>query len=127
MGRINSRMKGKRGELAAVKAWKHDGGYQNTYRTNQFCGKAGDSDIVVPELNFHIEVKVVERLNIDDALAQAERDRLPGQTPLVMHKKNGTEWRITMSFTDWLEVLHGEYPDNETIEEPPKNDNTDSI
>ena len=107
---MNSRAKGKRGELAAVKAWKAAG--YDAHRSQQFCGKAGDSDVVVKALPWlHCEVKCVERLNIDDALAQAERDRQVNTLPIVMHKKNFTGWKVTMSFDDCLTDLHGDLPD----------------
>lgn len=106
---MNSRNKGKRGELAAVKEWKAAG--YDAHRTQQFCGKGGDSDLVVKDLPWlHVEVKNAERLNIDDALAQAERDRRLWTIPLVMHKKNFTGWKVTMSFEDWLKILHGDLP-----------------
>lgn len=106
---MNSRQKGKRGELAAVKAWKA-AGYE-ARRSQQFCGTGGDSDVVVADLPWlHCEVKCVERLNIDDALAQAERDHLPGTIPVVMHKKNFTNWKITMDFENWLRVLNQDLP-----------------
>ena len=85
MGRINSRQKGKRGELAACSAWREEGWAAR--RSQQFCGKGGDSDIIVDDLPaaLHVEVKCVERLQLDDALTQAQRDATPGSTPIVMH------------------------------------------
>tara|TARA_Y100000593_G_scaffold52472_1_gene98541 strand:- start:3753 stop:4094 length:342 start_codon:yes stop_codon:yes gene_type:complete len=112
MGKINSRQKGKRGELAACKAWREEG--WEARRSQQFCGRNGDAaDILVENLpaNLHIEVKAVERLNIDDALDQASRDASPGSTPIVMHKKNFTSWKVTLSFEDFCGLLRGDLLD----------------
>ena len=111
MARINSRQKGKRGELAACKAWREEG--WDARRSQQFCGKGGESaDILVKcPANLHVEVKCVERLNIDDALDQAHRDASPGSTPIVMHKKNFTGWKVTMSHADFCCLLRGDLLD----------------
>lgn len=54
----NSRRKGKAGELEAVH-YLRDIGFPDARRSQQFCGKAGDSDITCPETipNVHIECK----------------------------------------------------------------------
>jgi len=128
MGRINSRMKGKRGELAACSAWREEG--WEARRSQQFCGKGGESaDILVEDLpaNLHIEVKCVEKLNLENAMDQARRDAAPGSTPIVMHKRNNTPFKITLLFEDFCSLLRSDLLDEtETIEEPPKNDNTNS-
>jgi len=112
MGKINSRQKGKRGELAACKAWRSEG--WESRRSQQFCGRGGESaDILVEGLKvpLHIEVKCVERLNVDDALQQATDDASPGSIPIVMHKKNFTGWKITMSHADLCCLLRGDWLD----------------
>lgn len=55
---INSRQKGKRGELAAVDFLKSLG-FTDARRSQQFCGAAGDADVVCPSSlpNVFIEVK----------------------------------------------------------------------
>ena len=128
MGKINSRQKGKRGELAACSAWREEG--WEARRSQQFCGKGGESaDILVQGLpcSLHIEVKCVERLQLETAMDQARRDAAPGSTPIVMHKRNNTPFKITLLFEDFCSLLRGDLLDEtETIEEPPKNDNTNS-
>lgn len=72
--RINSREKGKRGELEVVRPLKKYG-WQEARRTAQHCGNnpEGAADVVgLPGI--HIEVKRVEHLNIDDAMEQSRRD-----------------------------------------------------
>ena len=54
----------------------------------------------------HVEVKRVERLNIEDAMSQARRDsQRSGRVPIVAHRKNHCEWLITMTAEDWFEML----------------------
>ena len=65
-------------------------------RSQQYAGANGDADVVgVPGL--HIECKRVERLNIDNALAQATKDARDGEIPIVFHRKNRTKWKVTLS------------------------------
>ena len=52
----------------------------------------------------HIEVKRRERLNITEAMEQAERDaeRFADGAPAVFHRKNKSPWLVTMRLSDWL-------------------------
>jgi Holliday junction resolvase len=98
---MNSRNKGKRGELEVAHLLQKYG--YETRRGQQFSGANGDADVVgLPGI--HIEVKRVEKLNIDDALQQSIRDAKEAEVPIVMHRKNRTEWKITMRFEDWMEM-----------------------
>ena len=106
---INSKQKGKRGELAVAKILR-DFGFE-ARRSQQFSGKEGDADVVgVPML--HLEVKNVEHLNLDKAMEQSESDAhaeflKTGKpvVPVVVHKKNRTDWKITMMFKDFLDMF----------------------
>lgn len=90
---MNSRQKGKRGELDAAKALK-EYGYE-TRRGQQFSGANGDADVVgLPGI--HLEVKRVEKLNISEAMQQSIRDARDGELPVVMHRKNRETWLVTM-------------------------------
>lgn len=98
----NGRQKGKRGELELANRLKELG--LTARRTQQFCGREGTSDVVCEELSFyHLEVKRVERLNIDEAFSQAVRD-CGERTPVVVHRRNQKPWLVTMSLEDWLEI-----------------------
>lgn len=100
---INSRQKGKRGELALVKMLNERG--FSTRRSVQYNGKAEDGDADVVGLDgIHIECKAVERLNIHEAMEQAEHDRRIDAIPVVMHKKNRKGWLVTMNLEDWLDL-----------------------
>ena len=52
----------------------------------------------------HIECKRVERLNILDAIAQAVHDAKDGLFPAVFHRRNRSEWLVTMRLSDWIEI-----------------------
>ena len=100
---INSKRKGKVGELELAKKLREYG--FETRRSVQYCGANGDADVMgLPGI--HIEVKRVERLNIYDAVDQAKRDSLPFSTqlPAVFHRKNNCEWLVTMTLPDWIEL-----------------------
>lgn len=98
---MNSRTKGKRGELEAAHILKKHG--YDTRRGQQFAGINGDADVVgLPYI--HLEIKRVEKLNIDDALQQSIRDAKDAEIPVVMHRKNRTEWKVTMLFEDWIKM-----------------------
>lgn len=98
---MNSRDKGKRGELEAAHLLKEYG--YDARRGQQYAGANGDPDVVgLPGI--HLEIKRVEKLNIDDALSQSIRDAKEEEVPVVMHRKNRTEWKITMRFADWIEM-----------------------
>ncbi len=98
---MNSRNKGKRGELEAAHLLKKHG--YDARRGQQYAGSNGDPDVVgLPDI--HLEIKRVEKLNIDDALSQSIRDARDTEIPVVMHRKNRTEWKITMLFDDWINM-----------------------
>lgn len=52
----------------------------------------------------HIECKRVEALNIYKAIEQAKNDAREDETPVVMHRKNSSEWLVTMRFDDWMKL-----------------------
>lgn len=77
-------------------------------RTSQYCGKSGDASDVVGLPGIHIECKFVERLNVREALRQANRDAKPGLLPGVFHKTSNAEWLVTMSLSDFMKIYRGE-------------------
>jgi hypothetical protein len=104
MPKINSKQKGKTGELELAHILQ-DHGY-DARRTQQFCGKAGDADCVgLPGI--HIESKRVEALNIEKAIDQAISDAKNGDMPTVFHRKNRRPWLVTMLLDDWLKLYKG--------------------
>ena len=67
----------------------------------------------IPDLvglpGIHVEVKRVERLNISQAMNQAERDseRFQDGAPTVFHRRNREPWLVTMRLSDWLKLYKG--------------------
>lgn len=98
---MNSRNKGKRGELEIANILKSYG--YNTRRGQQYCGVSGDADVIgLPGI--HIEVKRVEKLNIDNAIEQATGDARFGEIPTVFHRKDRKQWLVTMPLVEWMEL-----------------------
>ena len=98
---MNSRNKGKRGELELANLLKSYG--YDARRGVQYSGINGDADVVgLPGI--HIECKRVEKLNIETAMDQSIRDARYGEVPTVMHRKNGKQWLVTMTLVDWIEM-----------------------
>lgn len=102
--KINSKIKGKTGELEFSKVC-HKHGFSNVRRAQQYCGGSTDSADCIGLQGVHIEVKRVEKLNIDKAMQQATDDMLATDDlryPIVAHRKNRKEWLITMYADDWF-------------------------
>ena len=98
---MNSRAKGARGERELARILRGYG--YDCRRGQQYCGANGDADVIgLPGI--HIECKRVERLNIDEAMLQAIRDRREGEFPAVFHRKNNGKWMVTMLLDDWQEI-----------------------
>lgn len=93
---MNSRQKGKRIELELVHKLKEVFGWESVARSQQYCGRAGDSDLQAPEApTLFIESKGVQNLNLHRAMEVAV-SQAGGMTAVVCHKKNRTGWLVTM-------------------------------
>lgn len=98
---MNSRQKGARGERELSRLLRQYG-YESR-RGQQYSGANGDADVIgLPGV--HIECKRVERLNISEAMQQAQRDAREGEAPAVFHRKNREQWLVTMPFDDWIKL-----------------------
>ena len=98
---INSKAKGKRGEIEIARMLREYG--YDCRRGQQYCGANGDADVVgLPGL--HLEIKRVEKLNVETALRQAETDAKPGEIPALMHRANREEWKVTLRLKDFMEI-----------------------
>lgn len=96
---MNSRNKGAAGERELANILKGYG--YDTRRGQQYCGANGDADVVgIPGM--HIECKRVEKLNLDAAMDQSERDAKEGEIPVVIHRKNRKRWKITLYLDDFI-------------------------
>jgi len=100
IGMINSKRKGKRGELE----WAHfcrQQGY-DVRRGQQYSGIGGADCVGL--LGIHQEVKRTNRLQIYDALEQAKRDAPPSTLPIVAHRRDRQGWVVIMDAEDWFEL-----------------------
>lgn len=102
---LNSRRKGKVGELEAAQFLRETFGW-TTKRSQQHAGTSDSADLRV-EQTPHLwwEVKRNERLNVPKtvriAVAQAGR-----RTAVVMHRPSRSEWLITIRAIDLPVLCH---------------------
>lgn len=97
-----SREKGKRFERQVAHLFI-DAGF-DARRSQQFCGKAGDADVVVSGSPLHVECKANEKLNINKAMEQSTSDARDGEIPIVVHKKSRKPVLVTMYWSDFIEM-----------------------
>lgn len=103
MSKINSKAKGARAEREFAKLLRMYG-----YEAERGCQHSGGKDSPDVKTNMpyvHWEVKMVERLNLHNAMEQSKRDAGEGEMPLVAHRRNRTEWLVTMTFTDFIRIF----------------------
>lgn len=53
----------------------------------------------------HIECKRVEKLNLLEAMEQAKHDARAGEFPSVFHRRDRSEWLVTMRLEDWISLF----------------------
>lgn len=96
-----SRNKGKVGERELAAALRAEG-FESARRGQQYSGSETSADVVgLPGI--HIECKRVEKLNIYEAVEQAQRDAgESGELPAVFHRRNRKPWLVTMPLSDWM-------------------------
>lgn len=101
---INSKQKGKRGELDFRNLLIEHG--FDARRGQQFSGSADSPDVVCDALpSVHFEVKFTEKFNAYDAVAQAKRDAGDFKLPVVAHRRNNHDWLVIMPAQDWLSLI----------------------
>ena len=101
---INSKAKGAAGEREIAGILRDVYGYTEAKRGQQYCGLAGNADVVDALPGIHMEVKRVEKLHFYDAMEQAKRDAMPGEMPAVFHRKNRSGWLVTMELDDFMRI-----------------------
>lgn len=107
---VNSRQKGAAGERNLAKVFREHG-YENAYRTQQFCGKAGDADVSGISDLLHVESKVYDSGHgkTYEWLEQAKSDAREGEIPIVCHKRQskkvrGKPWLVTMELEEFIRI-----------------------
>lgn len=104
MSGLKSRNKGKDGEREVANILKEHG--YDCRRSQQYAGVNNDADVVGID-GLHIEVKRVEQLNIDKALEQSTKEARGGEIPIVVHRRNRTPWKVTMSLENFITIWRG--------------------
>ena len=102
-----SKNKGKVGEREVAALLREFGFIAR--RGQQYSGDGAPDVIhnlsVADDCDIHIEVKRTETLPLWAALDQAEEDALPGDIPVVFHRKNGKPWVVVLLATDFLAIM----------------------
>ena len=101
-----SQTKGKRGEEELSEILQ-EYGYPVERSPSQNYGTAPD---IVGLPGVHVEVKRVEKLNIDLAMQQAitDSERFHDGIPIVFHRKNRKPWLVTLRLSDFMKIFKGE-------------------
>lgn len=119
---MNSRRKGKRGELELAR-WLSERGHK-ARRGQQYSGADGTADVVgLPGV--HIECKRVEQFGparLEEALKQSARDAYADslrageyQLVTVWHRTNRTDWKVTMPAEEFLKLYERSMRDDRGI------------
>lgn len=116
---INSRKKGKEGELeachtlAALFGWAAE-------RSQQYCGRGGDDDVQVAQTpSLFWEIKRQENLNVHKAMQRASEDA-GRRCPVLMHRKNRSEWLLTIRLADLPRLCHAyQSASDDSVASPP--------
>lgn len=102
MAKVNSRSKGKRGELEAARELERFLGC-TARRGQQFSG-GGDSPDVVHNIDgVHVEVKRTEKFQLYAAMDQACGDS-GDSVPIVLHRKSKQPWVVVCYLDDLPEL-----------------------
>jgi Holliday junction resolvase len=99
---MNSRVKGKRGELELAKTLTAMG--CQARRGQQFQGTPESPDVVCEALKgYHLEVKRTEKFRLYEAMEQAVSE-CGAKVPLVVHRRNRGEWLAILRLEDFMKL-----------------------
>ena len=111
---VNSRDKGKRGELEWAGVLQYHG-YSDARRGAQYSAKTADGtpspDVHCPSLPVHWEVKRTNRLSIRDAVAQAKSDagRYGAEYWAVAWREDHGEWLVITNCDTFFAATRGDF------------------
>ena len=103
---MNVKRKGTAGENELAELLRAEG--IRAYRNDQiYKGGQGNPDVraELEGMQLHIEVKRVEKLNVPEAVHQAERDAEAGTLPMVAHRRNREKWLMTMPLSVFIQII----------------------
>ena len=99
---MNSRQKGKRGELELAKLLRSFG--YDSRRGVQYKGGESSPDVTgIPR--YHIECKRVEKLNVYEAIEQSKMDA-GNDVPIVVWRRNNKKWLVIIELEDFIKELN---------------------
>lgn len=102
---INSRRKGKTGELEAAQVLRDWFGW-TTARSQQHCGTADSADLRVDQTpSLWWEIKRVERLNVPKTMRVAA-GQCGRRIPVLMHRPSRSDWLVTIRLSDLPAFVH---------------------
>lgn len=90
--KINSRTKGKMGELELAQLLRTQG-HLEARRGQQYCGLDGNADVIGVK-GIHIECKRQEKVFDEMWMKQAEDDARKGEIPVVIYRRNREQWKV---------------------------------
>ena len=97
---INSREKGKRAEREAAAHINAVVPNAQARRAQQYSGTEGSADLIAQGLpGLWLEVKQRETMNVHKVMNESE-ESCGELTPVVIHRKNNTEWLCTFKLDD---------------------------
>lgn len=103
-----SREKGKRGERKWRDRLREEGFAAERTGWKQSVGGGDDvPDVQSPDVACHFEVKTVEKLNLNAAVEQAQRDA-SGKPVAVVYQQSRQEPLVIMPAADWFRCLRGD-------------------
>jgi Holliday junction resolvase len=107
---MNSRRKGKDGELELASKFREHG--FPARRSQQYCGTSDSMDVVgLPFI--HVECKRKQALNVYEALGKAKNEAQGKGIPTVFWRKNRAGWVVVMEFDDWMNLYREWYSGQE--------------
>lgn len=102
---LNSRRKGKTGELEAAEILRTLFGW-TTRRTQQYSGTSDTADLRVEQTpSLFWEIKRVCRLNVPKAMRTAA-SQCGRRVPVLMHRPDRSDWLITIRVQDLPQLCH---------------------
>ena len=103
---VNSRQKGKRGELQARNAARVHWFAKDCIRAAQACG-AWAADLLYALPGFHVEVKSYKKVAALNWYRQAQSDRNEDELPIVLMTENGdSNWYIILDIKHTQEFIN---------------------
>jgi Holliday junction resolvase len=102
---MNSRRKGKDGELELASKFREHG--FPARRSQQYCGTSDSMDVIgLPFI--HVECKRKQALNVYDALEKAKNEAAKQNIPVVFWRRNNKRWLAICDLDDWM-TFYREY------------------